>query len=118
MEIVMPRGDIHPVVFDVKDAEGYPITFIPDEIYFTVKNYATDRDAIFQKRLSRGEIEPGEKNGQFYFLILPEDTNGLRFGRYACDLEVDAPGLNIKTTLMGELVLTKEVTHSVNERGG
>lgn len=114
LNITLPRGDLHPVKLDVTDLDGN----IPDieisEIYFTVKKHYYDKKYLFQKRLSTEEIEPID-NGKYQFIILPEDTDGLSFGDYDFDLEFVGPDL--KTTCTGQLRLTREVTHAMNEGG-
>lgn len=116
MRISMPRGDIHFIEFSITNGNEEPeIDF--DEIYFTVKRKYTDTDYFFQKRLSTGGIEKIDTN-TYQIKINPEDTNGLPICKptesYDFDIEVVYGNL-IKSTSCGEFVLTKEVTHSVNE---
>lgn len=110
----MPRGDIREITFSVKgnDGELYPLQF--DDIYFTVKHDFYERNYIFQKRLSTGQIET-DGEGNYWFVIKPEDTNGIRFGKYVFDIELVLLSEDIKQTTTGELVLTYEATHSANE---
>lgn len=113
MEIVMARGDLETRTFTLKNKNGTIYQTAPDEIYFTVKANAADRNYKFQKRLSDGGITFVE-TGKYQFTILPEDTDGLGFGTYDFDIElVKAPSL--KKTFCGKLVIDKEVTHHNNE---
>ena len=116
MRISMPRGDIHYVDFSVStDDEFSGIDY--DEIFFTVKRKYTDREFLFQKRLSTGGITKVDDN-LYRIKINPEDTNNLQINKsgewYDFDIEVKYQDI-IKDTYPGEFVLTKEVTHSYNE---
>lgn len=114
MLIAMKRGDAENICFTVLDSEDNPISFKPDNIYFTVKRYADDHDPLIQKHLLDGSIQDmGE--GTYQFKIEPKDTNELKFGKYVFDIEVVAAGINIKQTFMGRFVLDNEVTHYYNE---
>ena len=109
----MARGDIETKQFLLKNSSGQTFSTEPDEIYFTVKTSANDKDFIFQKRLSTGGIAKIE-TGKYQFTILPDDTNNMKYGNYAFDIEVVKHGM-IKKTFCGTLVLDKEVTHYYNE---
>lgn len=111
MEIVMARGDILTQAFTVTEGTQAPEAF--DEIYFTVKKSANDRDFLFQKKLSDGSIYEVE-TGKYQFTIEPEDTNNMAFGSYGFDIELIRTG-TLKRTFCGEFVLTKEYTHYYNE---
>jgi hypothetical protein len=115
MTISMPRGDIRPVYFSVRnnDEEQTMYEGAFDEIYFTVKTAFNKNEYLFQKRLSTGEIELTE-DGDYQFVIEPDDTDGLKFGKYVFDIELIA-GSDIKQTFVGELTLTDEATHRRNE---
>ena len=113
MTITMPRGDIHPVNFVVNNI-GEPNQEIQlTEIYFTVKASFDEIRMLFQKRLSTGEIQLMD-NGSYQFVIMPEDTDRLKIGKYVFDIEVI--GNNIKQTFIGEFVITEEVTYACNEQ--
>lgn len=115
MEIRMARGDITSRSFTIKNKDGTVFDETPDEIYFTVKESARDRDYLFQKRLSDGGII-GIEDHKYQVTILAEDTNGLNFGTYDFDIEiVKEPSL--KKTFCGKFILEKEVTHACNEGG-
>ena len=109
-KITMPRGDMRSVSFSVA-MEGSP-TVDFDEIYFTVKKNTKTDDIIFQKKLSDNTIILD--NNKFIFTIEPEDTDGQKYGTYACDIELVKTGA-IKQTSIGELILTEEVTFASNE---
>ena len=109
----MPRGDIRSVIFTVTGADGELSDITFDEIYFTVKQYYTDRHYCFQKRLSNGTIELVE-SGKYSLTITPSDTNDLEVGQYVFDVELIF-GTDIKQTTVGKFILTDEVTYAVNE---
>lgn len=116
MRISMPRGDIHYVEFTVTaDEEFSDINY--DEIYFTVKKKYTDKEYLFQKKLSTGGITKID-DGKYRIKINPQDTNNLAVNKsgewYDCDIQVQYSDI-IKSTTVGEFVLTKEVTDSGNE---
>lgn len=110
--IVMPRGDLRQVAFSVNDGEQAVPAESITEIYFTVKCEFNDPMYLFQKRLSNGDIELID-DGSYQFDIEPSNTDALRFGRYVFDIEIVGP--DIKQTFTGNLVLTGEVTHRINE---
>ncbi|MCL1789940.1 MAG: hypothetical protein FWG40_01065 [Peptococcaceae bacterium] len=113
MKIEMHRGDTCQVSFTIKNKDDSPIGRIFDEIYFTVKNAAYDKDFLIQKRLSTGEIT---RDGDVYSLmLLPEDTDNLIFARYVFDVELVAHDPTFKQTAIGELIIREEVTHARNE---
>ena len=115
LEIRMVRGDILTKTFTLREADGSVYADYPQEIYFTVKNAATDKEYRFQKRLTDGGILWID-DGQFEFTIRPEDTNDLSFSKYAFDIEiVNLP--RIKKSFVGDLYIEKEVTHACNEGG-
>jgi len=113
MEIRMARGDMETRQFLLKNSSGQTYSTAPDEIYFTVKKTADDKDFIFQKRLSSGGITLIE-TGKYQFVIEPEDTNQMKYGEYVFDIEIVKDGL-LKKTFCGKLILEKEVTHYYNE---
>ena len=113
MIIAFARGDSYERGFVLKNkSSGQPITTVYDEIYFTVKKYHTDKDYLFQKKLTSGGIQ-SDGDGHYTLFILPEDTNGLQFGKYECDIELKKD--SYKRTFSGTLELLKEVTHANNE---
>lgn len=113
LKITMPRGDIRLERFQVKDSEGVLSQIDFTEIYFTVKKDALDKNFLFQKTLSGGDIVKIDV-GDYQFKIEPEDTDGLRFGQYECDIELIYED-QIKQTEYGILEITREVTHALNE---
>jgi len=117
MEISMARGDLVTNSFVVRDADKNPYTESFDNIYFTVKRFADDKNYKFQKRLSDGGIQ-SVGDGEYQFTIRPEDTDGLDFPfDYEFDIELVTEG-KIKKTYCGILHLEKEVTHHYNEVTG
>ena len=111
LRIEMPRGDLRTVSFSVNQGETKYTDF--DEIFFTVKESVNDRQFKFQKKLSDGSITLLSDNS-FVFRIEPEDTNPLKYGTYAFDIEL-VKETSIKQTTVGELILTNEVTFAENE---
>lgn len=114
MEIVMARGDMTVRTFAVQTKDKLPFTDQFDNIFLTVKKTAEDREFKFQKRLNDGSGIESLGGGKYRFTILPEDTNGLPYGRYVFDIELLIAGA-LKKTFLGTLELTKEATHSYNE---
>lgn len=109
--IQMARGDSLEKGFILKQGTT-PSTDVFDDVFFTVKKYHTDRDFVLQKRMSTGGIV-SDGNGHYTLFIDPEDTNGLGFGSYDCDIEFMRSGY--KRTFYGKFKLDKEVTHYYNE---
>ena len=111
MNITMPRGDIQMVTFTVTypdESQDVQLT----EIYFTVKKTFNDKNFIFQKKLSAGQIELID-NATYQFTIESGDTDNMSFGRYVFDIEL--VGDDIKHTEIGDFILTQEVTYVSNE---
>ena len=115
MKISMARGDLYTFTFGV-DVDGVEQTTVCDYAYFSVKKRYTDRDVIFQKKLSDGSIL-FDGAGTYTVMILPEDTEDLEFGVYEFDVEVVKTD-SYKRTFTGTLELTREITHRNNEDGG
>lgn len=113
MRITMPRGDIMPITFSIKNADGSVTDIDFTEIYFTVKRTFFDKKVVFQKRLSNGSIEK-EEQGVYSFTIQPQDTDDLDFRTYVFDIELVLNN-EIKQTTVGELAITNEVTDARNE---
>lgn len=112
MIIRFPRGDIHTVTFSITDSTGTVLGTDFDEIFFTVKASFSSKSVLIQKKLSNGGIV---KDGEAYtFTLQPEDTNALDFKKYVFDIEIIL-GTEIKSTVVGEFVLTPEVTHQRDE---
>lgn len=114
MQITMPRGDYIKRKFIVKDKSGNIVDIDFDEIYITFKRRTDSKEALFQKRLTTGQITKDE-DGYYHFGILPEDTDDLDYSKYYFDIELYNKKPLIKRTILGELTLTAEVTHAYNE---
>lgn len=115
MKLEFARGDSYERGFLLKNkATGEPITDTFEEIYFTVKKYATDSEYKFQKKLTSGGIV-SDGSGHYTLYINPSDTNGMQFGEYECDIELLKDSGEYKRTFFGTLVLTREVTDCNNE---
>lgn len=115
MKIEMARGDIHKQRFTLLGGDGQPYVEPLDNIYFTVKENAKDREYKFQKRMSDDDIVWVD-SGTYQFTIMPDDTNNLKFGEYDCDIEIVRSG-TLKKTFLGKLIIGREVTHAYNEGG-
>ena len=113
MHIEMARGDLETRTFHVSGPDKSPFAEDFDNIYMTVKKYASDKKYIFQKRLSDGGIMKID-DGTYQFTIMPEDTDNMGFGDYDFDIELVINGV-LKRTFMGVLTLGKESTHRCNE---
>lgn len=113
MRIIMPRGDIHPVRFQVYETETQITDIDFTQIYMSCKKSIKDKDVLFQKSLSQGSIVK-IGNGDYQFRIEPEDTNSLQFGEYVFDIELIYKN-EIKQTIYGTLRLSEEVTTAENE---
>lgn len=109
----MARGDLETKTFTLRNKDKTVFQTEPDDIFFTVKANAKDRNYKFQKRLSDGSISKIE-TGKYQFTIEPKDTDGLDFNTYDFDIEIVKDGV-LKKTFCGQLVLSKEVTHHYNE---
>ena len=109
-DLEFPRGNTFEFSFDLLDEENKKITRL-DEIYFTIKKNYKDTDYLLQKRLSR-------KDGLSFFdsevtvLLKYEDTIKLDFSRYTYDVAIKVDDL-FKTVLIGNVELTKNVTHKI-----
>jgi len=113
MRIEFPRGDSYECGFVLKDSRSGQTADEPfEEVYFTVKKNWTEKEYKFQKRMTTGGIVY-DGDGHYTLHIAPEDTDGLTFGEYVCDLEFVKTGY--KKTFNGVLKLEKEVTHRDNE---
>lgn len=112
LNITMPRGDIRNVKFTINDSTGV-IHEQFDEVYFTCKRGFTQRDFIFQKKLSDGSIT-FDTEGYYHLAIEPDDTNLLTYGEYVFDIQIGV-GTTLKQTTTGKLKLTEEVTFENNE---
>ncbi len=114
MKISMPRGDIRDVRFTVYDNTGQYISQIDfDEIFVTFKNNTNMENYLFQKKLSDGTVIK-EDIGVYQFRIEPKNTDGLRIGTYAFDIELIYAS-EVKHTTVGTLEITPEVTYAANE---
>lgn len=113
MIIKMPRGDIRDIKFNIIDSNETVIPTDFDEIYATFKRGYSDKEVLFQKRLTNGTITKDSSN-YYHFTIEPNETNNLAYGEYVFDIEILKENL-IKQTFVGEFILTDEVTFAINE---
>lgn len=113
MRISMPRGDIRNIPFEVLNSDDSRCEIDFDEIIMTCKKCYKDSNVLFQKRLSRGEINKVE-TGLYEYTIFPEDTDNLVIGDYDFDIVLYYQN-EIKQTSVGTLALTKDVTRPKDE---
>ena len=104
------RGDTQRLKFQRLDADGHPITAVPDEMYFTVKTNYADKDYVFQKSLDDMTFE----GGYWHFVIEPSDTQELPVCTYVYDIEVTTDG-NVFTISKGTRELLDEATWVENK---
>lgn len=111
MTISMPRGDLRTICFNVTAQDSKSeIDFT--EIYVTFKKSFKHKNVLFQKKLGNNTVEKTEDG--YTFTIFPEDTNNLDYGKYVFDIELIYED-TLKTTFVGELIITNEVTFECNE---
>lgn len=115
LSIIMPRGDIRLIRFQVNDPQTRERSQVDfDEIYMTVKENVYERNYIFQKRISNGGIEKLGV-GDYQIRLDASDTDPLDFNKiYPFDIELVYED-EIKQTEYGELKITPEVTCEWNE---
>lgn len=85
--IRLTRGDtayLSVTIVKRDTGEAYEIAE-NDILVFTLKKYTSDETPLFQKRIIGGNT----------FHIMPDDTSGLRFGKYKYDVQL--------TTLRGDV---------------
>lgn len=108
--IFTTRGDSCPLKFQRLDDAGEPILDEPDAMFFSVKKSTRAQNPIIRKTLE--DMELGE-DGYYHFTILPEETDGMNYGKYVFDVEVIS-GYK-QTIAMGEFIVGDEVTFARNE---
>lgn len=108
----MVRGDSRAYKFRRRTYAGETITDTPESLYFTLKTSFKTEDYVLQKRLGNMNIT---QDGYWHFLLTPQDTESLDYGRYCWDIQVVQDGY--KTTIArGYLELTNESTWEANEQ--
>lgn len=107
----MVRGDSKAYKFQRKDREGNILTDTPTTLFFTVKTSFKTQEYVLQKNLENMFIT---QDGYWHFVLNPEDTENLSYGKYCWDIQVVQDGF--KTTISrGHLFLTDESTWKENE---
>lgn len=107
----MVRGDSKAYKFQRKDREGNILTDTPTTLFFTVKTSFKTQEYVLQKNLENMYIT---QDGYWHFVLNPQDTEDLPYGKYCWDIQVVQDGF--KTTIArGHLELTNESTWEVNE---
>lgn len=104
------RGDTVSYKFQRKNDAGV-ITTRPEELFFTVKEAATQEKFVFQKRLDDMTLD---EDGTYHFTVEPANTNGLQYGDYVFDIEVIDSGVK-STVAFGVYTILPEVTWVENE---
>ena len=104
------RGDdkTYNVVF--KDGEGEVINITGWEVFFTVKNKATDTDAqaIIQKKVT-SHTDP--TNGETEISLTHDDTD-ITVKYYDYDIQIKDADSKIKTIVVGQFKILQDVTFS------
>ena len=104
------RGNNIYLSFTRSNASGV-ITTTPQEIFFTFKKSCDNQVAIFQKKMSDGEITI-DAESKWTIAIQPSDTADLDFGNYVCDVKViDETGQEFTIVPPTAIELAKTVTH-------
>lgn len=107
----MVRGDSKAYKFQRKDREGNILTDTPTTLFFTVKTSFKTQEYVLQKNLENMFIT---QDGYWHFVLNPEDTENLPYGKYCWDIQVVQDGF--KTTISrGHIFLTDESTWKENE---
>lgn len=114
LRIEMNRGDFHSIRFWIKTPQKEVYTDPFQDIFFSVKHSFRDKEPVFQKRLSEGQIVQ-LVDGSYQMGIYPDDTNNLRFSEYDFDIELMKDNGQYKKTFSGKIAFGKEVTHAENE---
>ena len=113
IDIEFTRGDTIPVSFTLLDAEGNVLELTNgDELYATVKKTISDKNFLFQKRYTAGDIV--FEDGVYKFTIQSSDTNTLPYGMYVMDICLKS-GDFVRTVALGDITITDEVTFVNNE---
>lgn len=102
------RGDTRPLKFKIINKDKSK-TFGPDdirELYFTLKTDKNSRRVFIQKTKNDFIFDD---DGIWHFVIKPEDTERMAYGKYYYDIEVTL--LNgFRQTKDGYLEITGEAT--------
>lgn len=110
----MIRGDTFEFRFQRQTSDKQIITNKPDKMFFTLKTNTYTNNFLFQKSLQDNTISYDEDTHYYNITIDPEDTNGLRYGKYYYDIEIINKG-KVKTIAKGILEIEDEVTFASNE---
>lgn len=78
-----------------------------NRLIMTVKKKSKDEEIIFAKTLDDGITL--EKDNMFRIRVAPEDTEQLKSGTYAYDVEITI-GDDVYTPLMGSFTLIQDIT--------
>ncbi len=111
-DIVFPRGDTCPITFELTDKDGNELDLSSSEVYFTLKRDTNTEDYLLQKRLTAGEII--YENGKIKTELTHKDTANKNYGKYYYDFQLKSEKY-VKTLILGQIELTKEVTWISNE---
>lgn len=113
MKIKFVRGDTNFLKFHFQDSQGNELLIGENEqLYFTVKQKARDRIALFQKKIGNGITF---SDGYYHIRINPADTDKLDFGLCYYDLELKSGETFKKTFIKDRFILLDEITHTGNE---
>jgi hypothetical protein len=112
-DISIIRGDTEGLFFTLTSKGNVPIMGITEEIYWTMKKSYKASEAILQKKWSDGDIL-FTANGQGQIILEHDDTAQLPYGTYVYDIQFKSKDY-VCTVIEGELELTDESTHKINE---
>lgn len=109
-EFEFPRGDTCPISFDITDNDGNELNMQEAELIMTVRESQAEKaNIIFSKKYSKGEIQIDGKKGSL--VITHNDTANLKMNtKYYFDIQFSS-GDYVKTAVIGNFKLTKEITY-------
>lgn len=102
--ISLTRGDSATLTVELVKANGKPYELQEgDELTLTVKKDANDAEAVIQLSAVDG-----------VFTFAPSATDGLAFGKYRYDIQLETEAGEVYTPIVSDFNLTEEVTWSAS----
>ena len=86
--IFLTRGDTCVLKLSVVDSEGESYDFSNDTVQLTVKTSTYTEDVLIQTNINSDS-----------FVIMPDDTNDLSYGKYVYDVQIITPTGNVYTVI-------------------
>lgn len=115
VDFEFPRGDTAPLTWRLMDANKELIKIVDTtELYFSIKKNYNTQNILIQKRRSRGEVYFDEDSSTCLTILNHLDTATMSYGKYVYDIQLEDSGY-VKTLARGEITLTNEATHLINE---